>query len=575
MLKDVERDFMRFIRRLLSQEPVSIPLDKRTYTITVDCPMPQSLDYRTLDAASAGADAIELRVDSLRRPFLVMTSPSNTPAANPGCPESSYVAFAIAHLRKMTSLPIIYSIRTVKAGGSFLLEDYTKDDYIKLATTAFKLGAEFLDIQLDVGQDVVEAIRSCKPPYTRLILSHIDVANELTWSTDSAGLVYRHAVESGADIVRMNLQANSIDDNLHLYSFSRQIAASPVPLIAANSGKHGKMSAIFNTFLTPMFHPLLPSPPVPGQSTFANIQKALLAVGLTQHRAVAADRRATSSRHELQQDRFDHALVMSQGFRILGLPYSIAREMPATFDDTMGGAILSLEASGQAQLPREMLSPAADWTKHIDTVSAPHPLAMTPSDGTAVDDQASAQPQYHNVRSLAIAEVIETGLSPVNAIASLTVALLLGARGFKGREAFFALKHLGIKRIYCFDSDADLLDDQDRIETVHIGSHDTSTMSPKHFPTVIVTLSNSLGDSSMSVPLAHRLFASPTGGTMLELDAPRQRPTLMERLLEESRCREGWVCLNHADVERASVKREFETVTGYRLPLEAFAGQVW
>ena len=560
---------MRFIR-LLSPSPFLqlVPQDRRTYSITIDCAVPQSINFRIMSSVTNGVDALELRVDSLQNPSVPLSSPNQTPQANPGCPDPSYVAFAIAHLRKISTLPIIYTVRTVRQGGSFVLDKSTREAYITLALTAFRLGAECIDLELELGQSIIEAILARKPSYTKIIISHSDHSRHLRWSMPETARLYARCVEAGADIVKLSLYAATAEDNLKLHNFLQQLqnlTPSPAPLIAVNLGKNGKMSSLFNTFLTPVSHPYLPSPPILGQSTFKNIQKALVAVGISQHRKIACSRVS-----QPVQDLLDRKSILTHGCGTLALPFTVENSGGADWDEDFGGALVSVDAD--SHLLEGEVKPAAHWTGHIDTISISHTWLGFGHDTTPSRHNSPSHHNtvtYHNIRSLAIAEVIELGLSPINAVTSLSVAILVGARGLRGREAYFALKHLGLKCIYCFECEASLHDPG--IRTVHTQSPITFSIPHEHYPTIILSFSSTLLASTLSTS-THRLFASPTGGTIVELDTIPNRPIATKSLLEESRSKPGWVSLSCHDVEIAAIKKEFAVLTNHRLPLEALNG---
>ena len=557
---------MRFIHLLFTSPALRHPISqtRRTYSITLDLAVPQSLDYLTISSATNGVDTIELRVDSLRRPYLPLSSPAVTPYANPGCPDPSFVAFAIAHLRKISRLPIVYTIRTVRQGGSFVLEDSTREAYINLAIAAFRLGAEFLDLELELGESIIKPILACRSSYTQIVISHIDYTHMLRWTMPETMSLYEQCVRAGADIAKLSLHAAAVDDNVKLHNFLRRFHTSTsdsIPLIATNTGKNGKMSSLFNTFLTPVCHLYLPSPSILGQSTFANIQRALLAVGLTQHRRIGYNRNVSGE----MQDFLDHKAILAYGCDILALPFTIDNDGEDHLDESFGGALTSVALDGA--LSTGKVSPAARWTGHIDTISASYPApSLTYSSFPLVQNA----PTYHNIRSLAIAEVVELGLSPLNTVTASSVAVLVNGRNRRGREAYYALKLLGISQVYCYDCDASLYDPA--IRTVHINSPDVFAIPLEHFPTIILSFSSGL-PSSPGCSFSPRLFASPTGGTLLELDTLDQPPTAFKRLIEESRSRDGWVLLSYPAVEIVAVKKEFEVLTYHRLPTEALPDQ--
>lgn len=272
-------------------------LNRRSYSLTLDLPVPQDIDYRTMDSATAGVDAIELRVDSIRRAPSSFKTPAPTPTSNPGCPDHAYVAFAVAHLRRLSTLPIIYAIRTLKASGSFVFSPETEDDYFNLAIYAFKLGVEYLDIEINTNIDLVKRIMSYKPVNTRVILTFVDETESLHWHDHQVAHVYLQAQEMGADACRIRLSAETTEDNVEIEQFLKKTLAISgsyhpgIPVIAANAGKRGRMSPLFNEFLTPVVHPAVPALHAHARGTYADIQRTLAACDLLPHKAITYRRR--------------------------------------------------------------------------------------------------------------------------------------------------------------------------------------------------------------------------------------------------------------------------------------------
>lgn len=563
VLKDVEKDFIHFVTRIASLAPIAMPpLNRRSYSLTLDLPVPQDIDFRTMDSATAGVDAIELRVDSIRRAPSSFKTPAPTPTSNPGCPDHAYVAFAVAHLRRLSSLPIIYAIRTVKSTtGSFIFSPETEEDYFNLAIYAFKLGVEYLDIEINTNMEMVKKIMAHKPVNTRVILTFVDETLKLHWQDHEIAHVYLQALELGADACRIRLSADKAEDNIEIEQFlKRTLAISGhypgIPVIAANVGKRGKMSPIFNEFLTPVYHPSLPTLHHHDRGTFSDIQRTLTSCGILQHKSITYRRRIGP------QDLVDHRPIIKAGLKILGLPISIDEDLNGDTSKqiTLSGALVSLPLLDS--VTQGTISPSCAWTHHIDAIT----LELAESDSqTNVNDHQSSSPQhvqYHNIRSLGIADTISEALSPINAITEVSSALLIGASGQRGREAAYALKHLGVPLIFCVACESSI---EESPQLVHL---DNPTILSRRKPTIIISFSFSLPNQIES-HVINAFIASPTGGTLIELDT-LSGPGPLVRSINANGKKDAWVCLARQDVEFQVLKREFQLITGCRLPLEAF-----
>lgn len=518
-----------------------------------------------MDAATAGVDAIELRVDSIRRAPSSFRTPAPTPTTNPGCPDHAYVAFAVAHLRRLSNLPIIYAIRTVRAEGSFVFTPETEEDYYNLAMFAFKLGVEYLDIEINTNPSIVKKILDNKPSNTRVILTFVDDTNKLHWQDHEVAHIYLQALEYKADACRIRLSAENTSDNVEIEQFlKRTLAISGmypgIPVIAANIGKRGKMSTLFNEFLTPVYHPSLPTLHLNDRGTFADIQRTLASCGLLPPKAVTYRRKIGP------QDLVDHRPILKAGIKILGLPISIDEELDSGMHSnptSLSGALVSLPLLDN--INQGTISPSCAWTHHIDAI-------VLDSETSTNDTTQPPQVQYHNIRSLGIADTIYEALSPINAITDVSSALLIGASGQRGREAAYALKHLRVPLIFCLACEQSVSNDQTEegpshpSQLVHL---DNPSMLLKRKPTIIISFSANLPQALDSPNVLTTLIASPTGGTLIELDT-LSGPGPIVRNIHQLGRKDAWVCLARQDVEFQVLKREFELITGCRLPLEAF-----
>ena len=579
-LKEVEQDCLRYIDLLLSSSPPEFRLDARTYSLSIDCATPQNINYDAIRTASGGVDALELRVDSLRRPATMYQTSPDTPAANPGCPDLTYISFTIAHLRRVSRLPIIYSVRTLKQGGLFDLREETVEQYIRLCEAAYKCGVEFIELEFGVGESLLRQVLAKKPPYMRVMLSHIDIERRLTWDTPETLSIYEAGSRIGADLVKIVLYAGKVEDNLLLHRFHEKVqsdcgsgdsgsrsAAHPT-LIAYNLGPSGQMSSLFNTVLTQVYHPCLPFPVAQGVPTFSNVQKALLACGISHSRRITVVGRTDAVQRA--------SAAFRRALEELSLPYTLAERYMPVDEGSSDVPVLSVgeeQDQHQSKLTNiaassSWCSEAAAWIGHADTTTSGQG-----ADSLAIPQSAhhSSPPQreLHNAQAAAVAEAISASLSPINAVTDVSVALLIGARGTSGREAAFALFQLGIRQILCLGCEQALVDsnentflDLDRSANSDGGSGSAGRV----LPTIVVAFS---ALSVRDVEKHHRLFASPTGGAVLDL-APSQPQADNGALIGPvlARCSkypDSWIPVTPDEVEQARLRVQFRLITGRAL----------
>jgi pentafunctional AROM polypeptide len=221
-----------------------------------------------LKEITVGVDAIELRAD------LLVDGSSAI-----GLPTPEHLTQQITLLRASTSLPLIFTLRTVSQGGRF--PDQDKDGAKQLYAVALKMGFEFIDVELTSDTELKKFILDRRRA-SAIIASHHDPKGELSWQDSGAEWVpYYDAAREYGDIVKLIGVARSTIDNDDLKNFKRWAAEerSDVPVIAMNMGELGKMSRVTNGFMTPVSHPSLPFTAAPGQISAADIRKVLSLVG--------------------------------------------------------------------------------------------------------------------------------------------------------------------------------------------------------------------------------------------------------------------------------------------------------
>lgn len=266
-LANTLEDFSRFLALISGKGEALKQLKKRKHSffVCLSCPMILPVVH-TLPEIVVGADAVELRVDLLEDPNATVD----------GMPTPEFVVDQLALLRTVTTLPVIFTLRTQSQGGKF--PDQAYQEAQQLYRTALRLGVEFLDLEMTMPEDVLREVSENRG-FTSIIASHHDFKGELSWSNGSWIPFYNRALQYG-QVIKLVGMAKSLADNFALFEFKKWAETShPVPMIAINMGEHGKLSRILNGFMTPVSHPLLPSATAPGQLSAADIRRALSYMG--------------------------------------------------------------------------------------------------------------------------------------------------------------------------------------------------------------------------------------------------------------------------------------------------------
>ncbi|KAK6201506.1 pentafunctional arom polypeptide, shikimate 5-dehydrogenase [Scheffersomyces amazonensis] len=250
-----------------------------------------------LEEIAVGSEAIELRVDSLNKY------------------SKTFVADQTATLRKYVNLPIIYTIRTESQGGLF--PDHEVEQLEELLLLGIKLGVEYLDLQSNYPNSLIEKILERKA-FTRIIISHYDNTGVLKWTNVEWKNKYNQAVSYGADIVKLVGTATSFQDNLDLEVF--RSAANLKPLIAINRGEQGKLSRVLNTVFTPVTHDLIPKQSTNGSSGLLSINQI--------NKAYAEIGGFTQKKFWIVGKPVDHSRspnLHNAGYKKLNIPYTFDR----------------------------------------------------------------------------------------------------------------------------------------------------------------------------------------------------------------------------------------------------------
>ncbi|KAK4047805.1 hypothetical protein OIV83_005147 [Microbotryomycetes sp. JL201] len=438
----------------------------RTSFVALNFPDLMAVSPETIQRVAGGVDCVELRVDTLRH-----NSPQTPPDSRHGSPglddlapdrlsSKHYVGMCFGHLRRCTPLPILYTVRTTTQGGDFP-DPYTEhpemmDEYLALLELGFKLGAEYVDIELALPDDTITRLLSLRGSATQCLGADHDRRGLWKWSSHDVLDKYLRAVRLGCDVVKLVSYPSDFQENIELLNFRRTVhdlsvdgtVARVVPLLAINLGKSGQMSRFLNPVFTPVTHPLLPGVAAPGQLTYAQTQSAMFLSGLILGKTFHVPSVATQK-------------LFSQEAQTLGLPYTfIVQERFATeqLEVDYGGSFL-----GKIAVPIASVQSSAT---SISVLSAPAsssgwsdlvvPLCTEPTSYDVPPQPVPHSFRYTNVRVLALAEIITQNLSPINAVGLSTAALLIGLSGKDHSEVIEALRLVGARFALSFNVDSRL-----------------------------------------------------------------------------------------------------------------------
>ena len=425
------REVSRFFGHITGQTPnlaANVASDNHSYFLSLTYPdITPALPF--IEELTAGVDAIEVRVDLLR-------SPADSEVTGAYVPPTAYVSEQIAALRQKTSLPIVFTCRTVSQGGSF--PDNAESKAFDLFYTALRLGVEYIDVEITWSKKHLDGLKKSKGA-SQIIASYHDWSGDFKWGTATSKDVYDRAAAVG-DIVKIVGKANSVEDNLSLYRFvqEREKAPGAKPIIAINMGVEGQMSRILNKTLSPVTHPLLPSKAAPGQLSFAQIQSALSLLGLL-----------PAKRFFLFGNPISQSMsptIHNTGYEVLGLPHkyelletqSVGEEIEAALTlPEFGGASVTIPYKLDVIPLLDSLTPQALAIGAVNTII---PLKGLDGSTALLGDNTD----WLGIRETIVARLPANGGGPIEA------GLVIGAGG-TSRAAIYALRSLGVKTVYLYN----------------------------------------------------------------------------------------------------------------------------
>lgn len=529
---------------------------KRSYFLSLTYPdITPALPH--IDELTIGADAIELRVDLLR-------SPKDTETRGLYIPPTPYVVEQLAALRQKSSLPIVFTVRTVSQGGSF--PDGAEDEAFALFDVAARMGCEYIDIELVWNEARIKEFAKRKG-HAQIIASWHDWSGNMKWDSDEVKSLYTRAADLGS-IVKLVGKATSFSDNLTLRSFVSSVESSKdaKPLIAINTGYEGQLSRILNSTLTPITSPLLPHAAAPGQLSFPQIQSSLHTIGLLPSLSFYIFGSPISASPS--------PTLHNAGFAKLGLPHKYERSETPTVDEslkklvrgeTFGGASVTIPHK-LAVIP--LLDELTSHAQAIGAVNTIIPIRPSSSSLSAPQKLVGDNTDWIGIRNCIIAR-LPPSLAGANAPSA---ALVIGAGG-TARAALYALHHLKIPRIYLYNrtlSSAEALRDAFPGYGIEVITSLDSLAPDGASPTVVVSTvpgsATTLGSSSTAsagLLLTKTIFSASQGVVVDMAYKPSETPLLR---LAKDVASGRWAVARGLDVLLEQGCAQFELWTGKKCP---------
>ncbi|PFH47573.1 hypothetical protein AMATHDRAFT_151764 [Amanita thiersii Skay4041] len=546
-LKGARNEVVRYFRHITGQEPNRAPnisAGRRSYFLSLTFP-----DIRPalsqIEELTEGVDAIEVRADLLR------PADAKEPVGK-YIPPALYVSQQIATLRRVTSLPLVYTIRTVSQGGAF--PDTATSEALTLLNLALRLGIEYIDVEISLPEKPVREFLMRKR-CAQIIASWHDWSGNMNW--DGAVVKEKYAIADDiGDIIKIVGKANTIQDNFLLHDFVNKAQSKPnaKPVLAINMGSEGQMSRILNATFSPVTSPLLPVKAAPGQLSFRQIQIALNLLGMLppQHFYLFGNPIKHSMSPTLHNTAFD----------ILGLPHNYSVFETESIDDELkallvapdfGGASVTIPYKIEIMSLLDELTPSAKLMGAVNTIIPVH----TESGRKLIGDNTD----WIGIRESIISNLPTT---PVQA------GLVIGAGG-TARAAIYALHRLGVKDIYLFNrTRANALKLAQSFTEVEVTVLDSITQWPEGRPTpnaivgTIPASATTLAEGTPGLLLSSKLYEYQDGPAVVVDMAYKPAETPLLKLAKEAGS--NWFTVPGVEVLLEQGYVQFELWTGRRCP---------
>ncbi|KAJ3220387.1 3-dehydroquinate dehydratase (3-dehydroquinase) [Dinochytrium kinnereticum] len=441
----VESDLLRLLQFVTRRVPQEAPAFKSpndsSFFLSLTFP-----DIRValpvLDEASQGSDALELRVDLLKET------------------DHDFVMEQVALLRRHSTLPIIFTVRSAGQGGRF--PDADVDGMFKLVALGVKLGCEFIDVEVvDVDRDIVKSslvkgIVSSKGN-AHIIASYHDVSGTAIWAQSGHGSAldggahvvnfldkYRELYPVG-DSVKLIGRARRLEDNFALERFREEVSRMPnfneKPLIAINMGAIGQLSRAVNMYFTPVTHPLLPVAAAPGQLSVKQIH------GFRQNLGLIPAQEFHLFGSPISQSM--SPTLHNTGFEALGLPHVYTLKETSdgqTMKDivmkgfeagTFGGASVTIPLKEEV-IRLNICNVLSDAATRIGAVNTIVPWTQVDGSRVLIGDNTD----WLGIRASVLSRLPHGSMMGYHEV----VGAVIGAGG-TARAACFALRQLGVKSL--------------------------------------------------------------------------------------------------------------------------------
>ena len=135
--------------------------------------------------------------------------------------------------------PLIMTCRKKDEGGKF---SGTEERRLEILKKCIEFGADYLDIELSSGKEIVSELIENKDN-SRIIVSY----HNFDLLPENIDNIYAEIKATGCDIVKAACMANSLPDNLRMFELIKKAKNEDINIIGICMGEKGEISRILNT----------------------------------------------------------------------------------------------------------------------------------------------------------------------------------------------------------------------------------------------------------------------------------------------------------------------------------------
>ncbi|KAH7400868.1 type I 3-dehydroquinase-domain-containing protein [Phaeosphaeria sp. MPI-PUGE-AT-0046c] len=613
-LKRAQRTFLKFLSLITSRSETgrlwasTIPIlepgyplsdvatELRKHTCSVQVPISDLLaDDVNIQNLELGSDAFEIVVDASQSSQYERTTKLDI---------ADDISTCVSKVRRGTVVPIILHVlpQSSTIDGRLL--------YLRYVNYGLRTAPEFITFDLSWGEDALSEIIAARG--VSKVIGHLHA--ERTWDDPSWLAHYDTAVRLGCALVRFSRTSESNDNDYFLQKlrFDTEARHDAIPLTCYNTGKAGRTSACFSSYLTPV---------IPASAKKSSVFPTKLQrnpqIPWVTAREVTQALYASFTFDPMQV----YIIGASLGYSVSPAMHNAAYEscgMPHRFHRVQSSSLNSLkelvrEANFGGSIviqpyKVEVISLTDSLSQHARAIGAVNTLIpvrhlkadrSVPSELELFQERNQSgvvQALYgDNTEWIGIRSCVRRGLSPANAVRPTSCGLVIGAGGM-ARAAVYALLQLGVKNIVIFNRTVDKAEKlvahftrlasstgftrtpSAKLQSCKQDFHILKTRDdewPKAFrqPTIILSCIPADpidGGPAAQFTLPPLWMQSPTGGVVMEI----AYKTLNTPLMQQVNLDPKFTYMDGLDFLPEQAFAQFELFTGKRAPRRVMREEV-